>query len=94
MIEGWTEYPPLGILVKAIVVGFGGRPAAKSQQPQAAADDSVLTELSVKAGRALPVIRGKDSGLPQAKPMFDFEALKQKNAERRVKAIRIKDAGH
>ena len=70
--------------------GFGGwAPASGASGPidpkdipadaLKAMNDSVLQGLSSKAGRSLPVVRGKDRGLPKAAPVFDLEAMRQRN---------------
>lgn len=88
LFEGWSEHPPTNLLVKAIVEGLGGgRSSAPSEnfvvppEAQKAMQDSALAEISVKAGHQLPVLRGRDPGLPPAKPVFDLDEMKARNAE-------------
>lgn len=40
---------------------------------------SALTEIAAKAGRRIPIVRGRDKGLPKAPPILDVEAMRAKN---------------
>lgn len=88
LFNNWADYPPTNILVKALVEGFGGGKKtiendASSFQVTPEADlamRSAVAQISAKAGRGLPVIRGRDTGLPNAPPIFDIEELKARNS--------------
>jgi hypothetical protein len=47
----------------------------------AAMESSALSALATKAGPALPIMRGRDPGLPQAKPIFDIDELRSRNLD-------------
>ena len=93
LFEGWGEYPPTNILVKALVEGFGGKTSSlPSQQeiPPAAMEEmqrSALAAIAIKAGPRLPIVRGKDKGLPKAPPVFDLDELRRRNANVGLKGI-------
>jgi hypothetical protein len=40
---------------------------------------SALAEIQVKAGPRLPVMQGKDKGLPKTPPVFDENVLQERN---------------
>ena len=87
LFEGWAEYPPTNLLVKALVGGFGGGSAATPESSEIPPDilakmqQSALQVLAVKAGPGLPILRGRDKGLPKAEPIFDVTEMQQKNVE-------------
>ena len=88
LFSGWDEYPPTNILVKALVEGFGGKKKSTVDEtvemPQEAFDamqKSAMAEIAVKAGPRLPILQGKDRGLPKTPPVFDIEVMRQRNAE-------------
>ena len=93
-MEGWDESPPTNILVKALVQGFGGTvskprpiediPPDKLKEMQ----ESAMAGIRHKAGNRVPIIRGKDKGLPKTAPVFDVETLRQRNA---ALNMRLKD---
>jgi len=94
LFEGWRDYPPTNLLVKALVEGFGGKAAtAESKTPSAdippaamaAMQNSALAQIQVKAGPTLPVVRGRDPGLPKTPPIFDPEVLRAKNSALRLR---------
>jgi hypothetical protein len=79
-------------LVKALVEGFGGKPGADSAKefyipPEAmrAMQDSAMAEIATRAGNRLPIIKGRDKGLPKAPPTFDVDELKRRNEAVRQK---------
>ena len=78
LIEGWNENPPVHLLVKALVIGFGGQTASHSRE--SSINDSNIDEIRAKAGAMLPVYRGRDPGLPSSAPIFDLNAMREKNA--------------
>jgi hypothetical protein len=74
-------------LVKALVEGFGGGVKTRIQEavvipPEAtvAMQRSVLANIAAKAGSTLPVLQGRDSGLPRAQPIFDVDEMRKRNA--------------
>jgi len=88
LFEGWGEHPPTNLLVKAIVEGFGGtRPGpmgqtADVQMPPAAAEameKAALAEIRTKGAGRIPIIQGRDKGLPKAPPVFDLDKLRERN---------------
>ena len=90
MFAGWSKYPPTNILVKALVEGFGGttkttpKPGEEFEIPSeamAAMQKSAVEAIAAKAGSRIPVMKGKDPGLPKAMPIFDLDAMRQKNAD-------------
>lgn len=91
LFEGWDEHPPTNILVKALVDGFSGKKPADvnsssdvDMPPEAfkVMQASALEQIKHRAGNRVPVVRGKDPGLPKTAPIFDFDAMRAKNAER------------
>jgi hypothetical protein len=62
-------------------LGAGDIPA----DAMAAMNASALQAIQSKAGNRLPIIRGKDTGLPKAAPVFDLDAMRKRNAEVIVK---------
>lgn len=98
LFAGWDEHPPTNILVKALVEGFGGKTKPQGASafvdvpPEATAEmsRSALTYIAAKAGSRLPIVKGRDKGLPAKPPSFDVEELKKRNIEtirRRVKGV-------
>jgi hypothetical protein len=78
------------LLVKAIVDGFGGGTKAPSADndtaeiPQEAMDAmqrEAMRGIAAKAGSRLPIVRGRDRGLPKKEPVFDIGAMRERNAE-------------
>ena len=65
--------------------GFGGgrkSPSASVEIPPEASEAmqrAAVTEIAAKAGSNLPVIRGRDVGLPAASPVFDIEELSRRS---------------
>ena len=45
----------------------------------AALQRGALAAIAAKAGTRLPIIQGKDKGLPKNAPVFDLEELRRKN---------------
>lgn len=90
LFEGWEEYPPTSITLKAIAAGFGvGQKENKVEddgtfiptEAQEAMQRSAMQAIAAKAGSRLPILRGGDPGLPKAKPVFDIDSLRNKNIE-------------
>jgi hypothetical protein len=89
LFSGWSDHPPTNILVRAIVEGLGGGKASVASEddfsvPQVAQDAmqrAATAAIAAKAGSRLPVIHGKDTGLPKAAPVFDLDILREKNIE-------------
>lgn len=91
LFEGWSEYTPTNILVKAIVEGLGGGPKPKEEvdkdgfkvpvAAEYAMQRSAAQAIAAKAGSRLPVIQGRDKGLPQSAPIFDLDEMRKKNME-------------
>lgn len=79
------------MLVKSLVEGFsGGTKKAVSQDdtssaiPQEAFDAmqrEALRGISQKVGSRLPIVRGKDRGLPKVEPVFDLNVMKERNVD-------------
>lgn len=46
-----------------------------------AMQNSALGAITSKAGNRLPVMQGKDPGLPKAAPVFDLEELRKRNSD-------------
>ena len=90
---GWEDFPPTNLLLKALVEGFGGgKPAHRATEPleippeaAQAMQDSAMAAIVAKAGSRLPIVRGRDPGLPKTPPVFDLEALRKRNAEATAK---------
>lgn len=91
LFEGWEDYPPVYLSVKAIVEGLGvgkkrtTEPNAMSPEDEKIAFDSMqrsaMGAIAAKAGHRLPIIVGKDPGLPKMAPVFDFAELRKRNME-------------
>jgi hypothetical protein len=88
LFTGWKEFPPTNLLVKAIVEGLGGGVKSENEAPFEVPDEamaemqrSAASAIVAKAGNRLPMVRGKDAGLPKAPPVFDIEELRKRNAE-------------
>lgn len=101
MFRAWGEHPPTNILVKGLLLGLGAVPqtadkssaqAEISQEAQTKMKQmATLTAIAAKAGTQMPVMRGRDPGLPAQAPNFDEAAMRLRNAEilaRRVKMRR------
>ena len=89
LFVGWDEHPPTNILVKAFV-GWGKKeqPLVDATIPPEALEQmqrSALAAISAKAGNRLPIIKGKDKGLPKVQPTFDLDELRRRNAQRNVR---------
>ena len=69
--------------------GFYDQSLPQDSNPIDNVTEKDLMELSRKAGPALPILRGKDVGLPKRAPVFDFEQMKEKNRQGMV-AIALK----
>lgn len=85
LIGQWHDYPPTNLLLKALLDGLSGKakPAAEAETVVRPDMDQlrVISEISMKAGPHMPVVRGKDSGLPRTPPSFNVDELRQRNAE-------------
>lgn len=46
-----------------------------------AMQNSALGAITSKAGSRLPVMQGKDPGLPKAAPVFDLDELRKRNSD-------------
>lgn len=87
LFSGWNEYPPTNLLLKALVEGFGGgsKPQVEPERldipPEAALamQRSAAAEISTRIGRGLPMVRGRDTGLPKAPPVFDIDEMRKRN---------------
>ena len=93
LFEGWNDSPPTNLLVRAIVEGLGGGRKPVFVQDQAQISDRDLTELASQAGKALPIQRGPDPGLPKAAPVFDLDLMRKKNLAYIIKAGKSKPKG-
>jgi hypothetical protein len=40
---------------------------------------SAVAAIAAKAGSRLPIVQGRDRGLPKAPPVFDIEEMKKRN---------------
>jgi hypothetical protein len=102
LFESWDYAPPTNMLLDAIVRAFGGGGTESSNSTQSRAaqtggstegpTNAQLFELSVKAGNSLPILKGKDVGLPATPPVFDFEELRARNTATVVRAT-LKERG-
>ena len=94
LFSGWDEHTPTHLLVKALVEGFGGGKISSPSPPgsanpayavpleaQAAMQTSVLNNIAAKAGPAMPILRGRDPGLPAKPPSFDLDELRERNLD-------------
>ena len=90
LFEGWEDYPPVSVTLKALAAGFGvGVKENKVEEDgtfvpseaQEAMQRSALQAIATKAGGRLPIMRGRDPGLPKAKPVFDLNELRNKNMD-------------
>jgi hypothetical protein len=92
LFRQWADYPPTNILLKALLEGLGGTKSKVEVEEQEATlgpNDPAFGEMqraaaaaiSMKAGRALPIMRGRDPGLPAAAPVFDESEMRKRNAE-------------
>ena len=88
MFEGWSDHPPTNLLLKAIVEGLGGGKATGTKQaelavpPEAAEamEKAALAEIRTKGAGRIPIVRGRDKGLPKTLPVFDIDAMRANNA--------------
>lgn len=85
------------VLVKALAEGFGviAKPEPKADfdiPPEAmlAMQASAISAISTKAGPRLPVIKGRDKGLPKTPPTFDLDELRRRNADVSRRRAQIK----
>jgi len=88
LFAGWGEYTPTNVLLKALLKGLGGEqtpPTVSTPDiPSHVFDEmqrSALAGIAAKAGPRLPITRGKDAGLPKVAPVFDIDALRERNKE-------------
>ncbi len=88
LFEGWVDYPPTNILVKAIVgwtsgTGTKGVNGGAIMPPEAAEamEKAALAEIQAKGAGRIPIVRGRDKGLPKAPPVFDVEAMRAHNTD-------------
>ena len=92
LFDGWREAPPVHILVRGIYLGLGGKLAGAERIASSASDeytvDNLPSELRNRPG--LPILRGRDPDLPKAPPVFDLDAMRQKNLLRLVARARAK----
>jgi hypothetical protein len=102
LFSGWTEHPPTNILVKALVDGFGGMKRSTTideelvipKQAQDALQAGAVSAIASKADpRWLPVVRGKDPGLSQTKPVFDTQELRRRSTDALRKRKLKEDGG-
>lgn len=86
-------------MVKALVEGFGGGMKESGTEEKESADitpeamdamqRSAAQAIAAKSGNRLPVMVGKDLGLPIAPPMFDLDEMRRRNEEvTRLRALR------
>lgn len=90
LFNGWDEYPPTNILVKALVEGFGGGVKKKQlvdddstidvpDEAFKAMQRSALAGIAARAQGRLPIIAGPDLGLPKSQPVFDIDEMRKRN---------------
>jgi hypothetical protein len=98
LFTGWDEHPPTNLLVKAIVEGLGGQTQPKANDvvdvpPEAmlAMQRSAAQAVVAKAGSRLPMVHGRDKGLPSAQPVFDIEEMRRRNADVTRRRAQMKD---
>jgi hypothetical protein len=88
LFQGWKDFPPTNLLVRALVEGFGGIKRTDGTkaidippEAQDALQQSAVMAIASKADASwLPVTRGRDPGLPKTKPTFDIDELRKRNA--------------
>lgn len=73
IFASWREYPPVNVLLKSLLEGLGAKPEDPTVTP------SELAELHKQVGSALPIIKGRDVGLPKSTPVFDLDEMRRKN---------------
>jgi hypothetical protein len=92
LFEGWNDHPPLNVMVQILVESFSGVKFGKAAEvspegielPSEAMVEmtkSAMAGIEAKAGNRLPIVRGKDKGLPKEAPVFNVDELRLKNAE-------------
>jgi hypothetical protein len=88
----WKDHPPTNILLKGFIEGFSGSakpPEPLEIPPEAfeAIQNSAIAGIAARAGNRLPIMAGRDRGLPKATPIFDLEAMRKKNEEAKARII-------
>jgi hypothetical protein len=88
----WKDHPPTNILLKGLIEGLAGgsKPtvdAAVDMPPEAfeAMQNAALAGIAARAGNRIPIMAGRDPGLPKAAPVFDLDTLRQRNAEAKAR---------
>lgn len=87
LFEGWSEHPPTNLLLKAIVEGLGGAQVPGSALPNVppeaaeAMERAALAEIQAKGAGRIPIVRGRDKGLPKTPPVFDLDTMRAHNAD-------------
>lgn len=76
----WSETPPTNVLLSLVARSLGIKWGQPTIEPLAG--DGIPSELRNRPG--LPIVRGRDPGLPKTAPVFDLNAMKRKNIERMV----------
>lgn len=93
LFRGWDEYPPTNLLVKAIVEGLGGCKAVAAPEVEMTSEafeamqNSAIAAIAAKAGSRLPVVQGRDRGLPNKAPVFDLDELRNRNMTVKAKTV-------
>jgi hypothetical protein len=84
LFSGWKDHPPVYVLVKAIVEGFGGGKKTDIEEKD-------IDQLQRESRGLLPILRGtKDPGLPKSAPVFDLDQMRIKNQERIKANLKLK----
>jgi hypothetical protein len=95
LFTGWEEHPPVYVLVKAIVQGLGGGGAMPSHETieEQTTDDQILSKLRAEVqGLSMPIVRGRDPGLPKSKVVTDLDQMREKNRARIIERNQPKHA--
>lgn len=94
LFAGWEEHPPVYVLVKAIVQGLGGGGAMPSRETieEQIIDDQILNKLRAEVQGYMPVVRGRDPGLPKSKVVTDLDQMREKNRARIIERNQPKHA--
>lgn len=100
IFDGWPDYPPVFLMLKGLVEGLAGRPNDRPALPSESVrsispppnDDATLERIATDSLGQIPLMRRPDPQLAAMKLETDFDALRQRNLERRLE-IAMRKAG-